>query len=78
MKFFYPLPSGDLKILAEMSKTVSGGAPFTATGFVTLPDLRIERPVEVGCFELPGMFDSSHSALPNLSHEGEKYRTLMV
>ena len=73
MKFLSPLTSGDLKIMAEVTKTVSGGSPFTATGFITLPDLRIDRPMEVGCFALPASFDSSHSAVADLDHEGRKH-----
>ena len=73
MKFLSPLPSGDFKIMSELSKTVSGGSPFTATGYITLPDLRIDRPLEVGCFKLPESFDSSHTAVANLNHEGEGY-----
>ena len=75
MKFLNPLPSGDFKIMAELSKTVSGGSPYTATGLTTLPDLRIDRPLEVGCFKLPESFDSSHTAVANLNHEGEGYST---
>ena len=43
IKFLNPVPSSDFKVFTKMTKQVTSSDNFTATGFVTLPELRIGK-----------------------------------
>ena len=42
-KFFNPIPTADFKVFVRMKKVVESSPNVTATGYVTLPDLRIGK-----------------------------------
>ena len=75
--YLNPLPSSDFKVYARMKKTVQSADNVTAEGYVTLPELRIDTPLELGCFVKPENVSSSHSGVSNLTQEGE-VSTLLI
>ena len=43
LKFLNPVPTTDFKVFVKMKKVVESADNVTATGYVTLPELRIGK-----------------------------------